>query len=144
MEIKQLKGYKFVAVFTALVCSLALQDLFRNQFIDNFLGITGILGSFLLGLAAVSVVCRYVYQLFSNLKVIGLKKFLIGFFLVIASTIAWLFALIKFVVGPLISGTIDFETQYPAFIGLVNGVSGVVYFYLVWPIKKACLTKSIS
>jgi hypothetical protein len=144
MEIKQLKGYKFVAVFTALVCSLAFQDFFRNQFIDNFSSIAGILGSFLLGLAAVSVVCRYIYQLFSNLRDIGLKKFSIGLALVIACVFAWLFVLVRFVLNPLINGAIDFETQYPAFIGFVNGASGIVYFYLVWPIQKDCLIKSSS
>ena len=144
MEIKQIKGYRLVSVLTALVCSLAFQDLFRNEAIDNLSFIVGALGSFMLGLAAISVVVRYALNLFFSLKKIGIKKFSIGLFLFLASAIAWFFALVKFAVVPLINGAIEFETQYPALIGLVNGVSGIVYFYLVWPIQKDCLTPSGS
>ena len=142
MEIKQIKGYKLVSVHTALVCSLRFQDLFHNDAIDNLSFIAGVLGSFMLGLAAISVVIRYVPNLFTSLKEIGVKKFSIGLFLLLVSAIVWFFALVKFAVVPLTNGTVEFETQYPALIGLVNGVSGIVYFYLVWPVQKDCLTPS--
>ena len=144
MEIKQIKSYRLVSVLTALVCSLTFQDLFRNETIDNLSFFAGALGSFMLGLAAISVAVRYVRNLFSSLNVIGIKKFSIGLFLLLVSAIAWFFALVKFAVVPLTNGVIEFETQSPALIGLVNGVSGIVYFYLVWPIQKDCLTPSGS
>lgn len=140
MEIKQLKAYQFVSVVTTLVCALAFQDFFQNESIFISTVIVGALGTMLLGLAAIAVVLRYVISLFSQFSEIGFKRFSFGLFLLIMSTLAWFMALAKFAIAPMTTGALDFETQLPAMLGLINGLSGIVYFYILWPLQKSCLT----
>ena len=144
MEIKQLKAYRFTSIATAMICALAFQDLYRNKAILNITFVAAALGSLLLGIAAIAVILRYSFNLLSQFKTIGVINFFSGMFLLFSSVSIWFIALVKFAVVPLTNETIQFETQYPAMVGLINGISGIMYFYFIWPLQLKCLTSHDS
>ncbi|MCO7188078.1 MULTISPECIES: hypothetical protein [unclassified Pseudoalteromonas] len=139
MEIKQLKGYRTVATITALICLVSIQTSFQSEVLDGVGFIAGVLGSFLLGLAAINVTIRFVICLITRFTQIGFVNWLSGLLLLLLSVLLWLSALVRFVIGPLAQSDIEQLGHFVVVAGLINGVAGIVYFYFIWPLKQRCI-----
>lgn len=136
MEIRQIQGYRIVSLITLIVSLAAAYPIADSENLKIAGFISGALGSFLLGLAAISVTLRFVFHLFSKINHLGFARFVLGLVLMLAVAFAWFFAVMKLAVVPAVNGEVNSEFVLPALLGVVNGGSGVLYFYFIWPFKQ--------
>jgi len=136
MEIKQIQGYRTVSLITLIISLAATYPIVDSENLKTAGLISGVLGSFLLGLAAFSVTLRYVYHLFTNINALGLARFVSGLALMLAFAFVWFFALMKLALVPAINEGVNSEFALPTLLGLINGAFGVLYFYFIWPFKQ--------
>ncbi|MFT4927781.1 MAG: hypothetical protein ACI8WB_003895 [Phenylobacterium sp.] len=141
MEIKQLRVYKTVSLLVLVAGALALQPFYENEKLLMVGFLAGILGSFLLGIAAITTLFRYFFVLIKSYKKIGLLKFLSGLLLELTVPLIWFIAIIRFVLIPELNGTSGDELVMPSMLAIVNGAFGLIYFGVVWPIKLKCVSQ---
>jgi hypothetical protein len=141
MVIKQLKGYNLVSAFAIIAGAILIQPFLDHRIVIAISLLVGVLSSLLIGLAFVSVLVRYLIELFRVCKSIGVKRFGLGVLATILIPIVWFLLIAKFIVVPLTLEpmTETFFFEHIGTLSVINGLYGVIYFSGIWKLKSKLL-----
>lgn len=144
MQIKQIQSYKTVSVIAVVASLVSLQTVYQHQTLFFISMAVAILCSLMLALASFSMFGRYGVELFRSLKAIDVTNFAVGLTLTVLVPILWFLCVAKFVIVPL---TLSNNTDETVLISggtftLINGLFGIIYFYIIWPFKSRRLASN--
>ncbi|WP_283131441.1 hypothetical protein [Enterovibrio norvegicus] len=143
MEIRKLKAYRVVSVLSLILGLLAVQGFFPDIRLQMIGIVTGVIGTFLIGLAAITTQVRFVVTLLRS-KQLKLFSRSIGISLAILPSLLWYFSIAKFAIVPVLNDPELGDHFIPSVLAVVNGTIGILLFVVVVQFMDKLLNRALS